>query len=633
MYIHMCSAIIAVSPCPGNSLSLGLIHTLSLYSFCSMPDMPKQKTSLRKFMPYLLQYKTRIAVVMFFLIAGKVAAVAAPVYLKTVVDALQRSVTEIVPLQLVLMLVGLYFLVRVLSVLLGELKDYLFSKVETRIVRNVARDIFSHLIGLAMAFHLDKRTGSVANKIERGIGGIEFIFRFALFNILPNVVEIVLVSVYLFANYHWLFGLGTLLTLGAYIAFTIFIVERRSKANREVNVHSAEASGRSIDSLINIETVKVFGNDAWEIARYDESRAAVEKASLQSKNYLYMTNIGQGLILTIGVVGMLAFAAGFVLDKTMTIGDFMLITVFIGQISIPLGFLGSMYRMIKDSLINMEDMFDLISIPPVVTEKENAVAKKEIENEVAFDHVSFSYGEDRQILDDVDFKVPRGKVTALVGYSGSGKSSIAKLLLRLYDVSEGAIKIDDVDLRDLDFASLRSLIGIVPQDSVLFNDTIGYNIAYGRPDATQEEIENAARKANIHDFIASLPDGYDTKVGERGLRLSGGEKQRVAIARVIMKGCPILIFDEATSSLDSKSERMIQDAIEHLAEEKTLLIIAHRLSTIAQADQILVMDHGKLVERGTHAELLEHKGHYAALWKLQKEQKEKEVEVDISVEA
>lgn len=590
-----------------------------------MPTNTK-KTSLRRFLPYLFQYKGRIALVLFFLIGGKIATVAAPVYLKTVVDNLQLSVTTNVSLQLVLYLIGVYCAVRVLGVLLGELKDYLFSRVETRIVRNVARDIFSHLLSLSLNFHLDKRTGSVANKIDRGIGGIEFIFRFALFNIVPNIVEITLVAGYLFLNYHWLFGVGTLLTLVVYVAFTIFIVERRSKANRELNKFTAEASGRSIDSLINIETVKVFGNEAWEIQRYDDVRAEVERTSLLTKNFLYLTNIGQGIIITLGVVILIAFASNFVLGKTMTIGDFTLITVFISQISIPLGFLGSMYRMIKESLINMEDMFDLLAIKPTITQKETPQPKMNLEKEVQFEHVSFSYGSERKILDDVNFTVPRGKMTALVGYSGSGKSSIAKLLLRLYDVESGHIRIDDEDLRDMDFASLRSLIGIVPQDSVLFNDSIGYNIAYGRPDATQEEIEEAARKANIHEFIAGLPEGYNTRVGERGLRLSGGEKQRVAIARVILKGCQILIFDEATSSLDSKSERMIQEAIEHLAEEKTLLIIAHRLSTIAMADQILVMDTGKLVERGTHGELLAANGPYAALWKLQKQKKHDEEE-------
>lgn len=587
-----------------------------------MSDTPK--TSLRRFLPYLYAYKLRIVIVFLFLIGGKIAAVAAPVYLKNVVDTLQRSVTELVAWETVLYLVGIYFIVRILSVLLGELKDFLFSKVETRIVRNVARDIFSHLIGLSLNFHLDKQTGSVANKIDRGIGGIEFIFRFALFNILPNLVEIALVSIYLFLNYHWLFGVGTLLTLIAYVAFTIFIVELRSKANREVNKHTTEASGRSIDSLINIETVKVFGNEAWEIDRYDTSRAAVEQASLRSKNFLYLTNIGQGTILTIGVVALLAFASGYVLDNTMTIGDFMLITVFMSQVSIPLGFLGSMYRMIKDSLINMEDMFDLLHVPPTVTEDSEAVEQTTLNDAVHFQDVTFAYDESRTILDKVNFSIPRGKMTALVGFSGSGKSSIAKLLLRLYDVTDGKILIDTTDIRCLDFASLRSLIGIVPQDSVLFNDTIRYNIAYGYPGATQEEIEEAARKANIHDFITTLPEGYDTRVGERGLRLSGGEKQRVAIARVILKGCPILIFDEATSSLDSKSERMIQDAVEHLAEEKTLLIIAHRLSTIAMADQILVMDHGHLVEQGTHQKLLAQGGNYASLWKLQKEEQQKE---------
>ncbi len=584
-----------------------------------MKNTPTEK-SLGYFIPYLFAFKGRIAFVFTLLLIAKVASVFAPIYLKDIVDFLQLSLTEAVVPQTLLWLLGVYFGVRSASVILGELKDYLFSKVEARIVRNVSRDIYAHLLSLSMAFHLDKKTGSVANKIERGVRGIEFVFRFSLFNVLPTLIEIFLIISILLISYHWSLAAFTLLTLVVYVAFTILVAEARAGVNREMNKYTSEASGKSIDGLGNIETVKVFGNEPYEIEQYDDSLARVETTSLKTKNYLYLTNIGQGMITTVGVLILLYIASNGVLGKTMTIGDFTLITAYIAQLSVPLGFLGFIYRQIKDSLVNMEDMFALLNINADVAEKEQPEVYKEFSDSMQMSDVVFRYNKDRTVLDHINITFPKGKTTALVGSSGSGKSTIAKLLLRFYDTTEGRVQLDGIDIKDLSLRDLRSIVSIVPQDSVLFNDTIKYNIAYGKPGVSMEEVENAAKKANIHDLIMSLPEQYETRVGERGLRLSGGEKQRVAIARVILKGSPIIIFDEATSSLDSKSETMIQKSIGNLAEERTLIVIAHRLSTIEHADNIVVMDHGKVAEQGTHEELLKSKGIYHQLWSLQKKE-------------
>lgn len=583
-----------------------------------------QEKSLRYFMPYLLAFKGRISFVFILLIIAKIASVLAPIYLKGVVDFLQLSLTAEVMPQALLWILGTYFGVRSAAVILGELKDYLFSKVEARIVRNVSKDVYAHLLSLSMAFHLDKKTGSVANKIERGVRGIEFVFRFSLFNVLPTLIEIIFIIGILLWNYHWSLAAFTLGTLIVYVGFTIWVAEARASVNREMNKYTSEASGKNIDGLGNIETVKVFGNEPYEIARYDESLASVEATSLKTKNYLYLTNIGQGMIITIGMIILLYIASKGVLGKTMTIGDFTLITAYIAQLSLPLGFLGFIYRQIKDSLVSMEDMFSLLNINADVDEKADPVVKTSFDKEMKMENVVFKYNKDRTVLKGISLPFPKGKTTALVGSSGSGKSTVAKLLLRFYDTTEGAIEVDGVNIKDLSLAGLRSLISIVPQDSVLFNDTVRYNIAYGNPEASMEEIEKAAKKANIHDLIASLPEGYETRVGERGLRLSGGEKQRVAIARVILKGSPIIIFDEATSSLDSKSEAMIQRSIGDLAGERTLVVIAHRLSTIERADNIVVMDHGQIVEQGTHKELLDKQGAYFQLWSIQQKEGHKE---------
>jgi len=580
----------------------------------------KQERSLRNFLPYLMQFKGRISLVFLCLILAKVANVTAPWFLKSIVDYLQESLTTVLTIEGLLWLVGFYFLARIASSAFNEGKEFLFARVEARISRNVARDIFEHLINLSVAFHLNKKTGSVAAKIERGLRGISFIFRFSIFNILPTIVEILLVVAILLYNYHWSYALTTLVTLLIYIGFTIYIAEQRSKVQREMNTYSNQTNAKSIDSLINIETVKYFTNEKKEVKEYDKGLAELEHSSLQTKNFLYITNLGQAVIITTGLIILLSMAAIEVFNKTMTIGDFTLVTIYMSQLAIPLGFLGFVYRQIRESLVNMEDMFSLLNITDRVEEHEDAYAVKDFKKQIELKDVTFSYGGERTVLDTINMTIEKGSKVALVGHSGSGKSSISKVLLRLYDIADGAIFIDNHDTRNMTLKSLRDLIGIVPQDTVLFNDTIMRNIQYGRPNATKKEVISAAKKAHIHTFIMSLPDGYDTKVGERGLRLSGGEKQRIAIARVLLKGSPILLFDEATSSLDSKSEAIITEAIESVSKEKTVIVIAHRLSTIAKADKIYVLEAGVVMEEGTHRSLLAKKGYYHDLWTTQQEQ-------------
>lgn len=576
-----------------------------------------QKTSLKTFYPYLFEFKTRITIVFILMIGAKLASVAAPLYLKQIVDYLQASITGTVAFSALLWIIFTYFVIRALSSGLSEWKDFIFSKAEVSIVRKVNRDVFAHLHTLSLAFHLEKKTGALATKIARGTGGIEFIFRFMLFTIVPTILEIFFVMWILMTNYHWAFTVVTLLTLVVYIFFTIALTETRNKVNRQLNAFSNEAQGKSIDSLTNFETVKYFTNEQHEIDRYDDSLKSIATVNLQSKKFLYLLNFGQGFIITLGVVILVYLASIHVLDRSMTLGDFTLVTVYIAQLSIPLGFLGFVYRQIKESMVNMEDMFELLNIHPDVKDVPDAIVLDGFKDHIEFDGVGLSYQEERQILNDISFSIPKGKTVALVGSSGSGKTSLARLLFRFYDVTKGRILFDGHDIRDVAQRSLRTQVGFVPQDTVLFNDSIYYNISYGKTGATEEEIYEAARKANIHDFILSLPQGYQTVVGERGLRLSGGEKQRVAIARVILKGSPILVFDEATSALDSKSENVIQDAIKALSKERTMLIIAHRLSTIAHADEIIVLDHGEVKERGTHEVLLAMDGIYAHLWQLQ----------------
>jgi ATP-binding cassette, subfamily B, heavy metal transporter len=486
-------------------------------------------------------------------------------------------------------------------------------------VRRIALAAFRHIHSLSLRFHLERRTGGLARAVERGIAGIEFLLSFMLFNVVPTLFEITIVCAILWRLYNWEFAAVTLAAIVSYVAFTFAVTDWRVRFRREMNERNSEANTKAVDSLLNYETVKYFANETHEAERYDRALHAYERAAVRSETTLALLNVGQGVIIASGLIGVMILAAEGVAAGRMTVGDFVLVNTYLIQLYTPLNFLGMVYRNIKQSLTDLEQMMSLLKIEPEVEDRPGAPALVVPRGAVAFRHVDFRYDPRRRILDDVDFVVPPGGSVAIVGPSGAGKSTIARLLFRFYDVTDGAIEIDGQDIREVTQDSLRRAIGVVPQDTVLFNDTIYYNIGYGRPGASRAEIEEAARLAHIHDFIAGLPDGYQTMVGERGLKLSGGEKQRVAIARVILKSPRILVFDEATSALDTKTEREIQASLAEVAAGHTTLLIAHRLSTVVDADQILVLEDGRIVERGGHRELLARGGVYAAMWARQQE--------------
>jgi len=577
--------------------------------------------TLRTLLPYIWQYRGRVILALAFLAVAKGANVAVPLVLKEIVDAFDKPGTL---LALPLFLFFAYGLLRLANSVFGELRDVVFVKVTQRAIREIARKTFMHLHSLSLRYHLERQTGGLSRDIERGTAGIRFLLNFTLFNIGPTLIEIGLVTTILLVKYSPWFAIVTLGTLVIYILFTLLVTEWRMIFRRTMNEMDSKANTRAIDSLINYETVKYFGNEGFEANRYDETLQAWEKAAIRNQTSLSLLNVGQGFIIAGGVTGLMLMAGYGVQHGTMTLGDLVLVNAFLIQLYMPLHFLGFVYREIRHSLADMERMFGILERNAEVRDKPEAKALAVAHGHIRFEHVSFGYDADRQILFDVDFEVPAGHKVAVVGASGAGKSTIARLLFRFYDASDGRIAIDGQDIRDVTQESLRRAIGIVPQDTVLFNDTIYYNIAYGQPGASRAEVIAAARNAHIHHFIETLPKGYDTIVGERGLKLSGGEKQRVAIARTILKNPPILVFDEATSALDSKSEKAIQAALREIATNHTTLVIAHRLSTVMDANQILVMDHGRIVERGTHEQLLAHEGVYAHLWTLQlKEEKER----------
>ncbi len=575
-------------------------------------------TTLKTLLPYLLEWKWRVLLALVSLVAAKMANVGVPLVLKQLIDKLapmpgNPAYALVVPVGLLIA----YGLLRLSATVFTELREFFFARVTQRAVRTIALKVFRHLHALSLRFHLNRQTGGVTRDIERGTRGISSLVSYTLFSILPTIVEITLVLGYLSFQYDIWFSGITVVALATYIIFTILITEWRTHFRRTMNDLDSKASTKAIDSLLNYETVKYFGNEEYEASRYDHGLQKYERAAVRSQTSLTLLNTGQSLIIAIAVTLILWRATLGVTNGSMTLGDLVLVNAFMIQLYIPLNFLGVLYREIKQSLADMEKMFALLDQHRDVADVSNAQALALSSAELTFSHVDFSYEANRKILFDVDFTVSAGTTTAVVGHSGSGKSTLARLLFRFYDVNSGAILIDGQDIRQVTQVSLRNAIGIVPQDTVLFNDSIAYNIAYGRPGAAHEEIIAAAKGAYIHDFIVSLPDGYDTTVGERGLKLSGGEKQRVAIARTLLKNPAILVFDEATSALDSQAEQAIQLQLKEIARNRTTLVIAHRLSTVADADQILVMDQGRIVERGTHAQLLAAGTVYAQMWERQ----------------
>ncbi|MBI3571887.1 MAG: ABC transporter ATP-binding protein/permease [Gammaproteobacteria bacterium] len=575
--------------------------------------------AIKSLLPYLWEFRGRVVLALAFLAIAKVANVSVPLVLKEIVDALDPTKSM---LALPVFFLVAYGLLRLANALFGELRDAVFAKVTQRSIRRVALKVFEHLHNLSLRFHLERQTGGMSRDIERGTAGIRFLLNFMLFNILPTLLEIGFVAAILLVKYDPWFFIVTIATLLAYVAFTLLVTEWRMIFRRNMNEMDSKANTRAIDSLLNYETVKYFNNEGFEARRYDETLQSWEKAAVRNQTSLSLLNTGQGAIIALGVTILMFMAGRGVVQGSMTLGDLVLVNAFLIQLYMPLHFLGFVYREIRHSLADMERMFGLLEQHGEVADKPDASELRISGGTIRFEQVGFGYDSRRQVLQDVSFDVPSGHKVAVVGASGAGKSTLSRLLFRFYDATTGRILIDGQDIREVTQKSLRRAIGIVPQDTVLFNDTIYYNIAYGQPDATREEILEAARAAHIHQFVESLPDKYDTLVGERGLKLSGGEKQRVAIARTLLKNPPILVFDEATSALDSRTEKAIQAELQEIATNHTTLVIAHRLSTIMDADQILVMEHGRIVERGTHAELLTRRGAYAHMWALQLQEEE-----------
>ena len=577
--------------------------------------------ALGTLLPYLWEYKWRVVIALAFLVIAKIANVGVPLVMKEVVDGLDTRLQLVaVPVALL----AVYGILRFSTTLFQELRDVIFVRVAQRAMRRVALGVFRHLHSLSLRFHLDRQTGGMTRDIERGTNGISTMLSYLLFSILPVILEFALVAAVLLRRFDWRFAAVTFGAVALYIAFTVLVTEWRMEIRRRANELDSRANTRAIDSLLNYETVKYFGNEEFEARRYDENLRKYEDAATRSESSLGLLNIGQSLIIAFAVTALMLLAAEGVVSGAFTLGDLVLVNGLLIQLYIPLNVLGMVYRNIKQSLLDMDRMFRLLSENREIEDRPGATELPAGPATVEFRNVDFFYVKERQILSGVSFSIEAGQRVAVVGHSGSGKSTLARLLYRFYDVSRGAILINGRDIRDARQASLRGAIGIVPQDTVLFNDTILYNIRYGRTDAAEDEVIEAARAAHIHDFIESLPQKYETPVGERGLKLSGGEKQRVAIARALLKNPRILIFDEATSALDSRAEKAIQAELERIAVGRTTLVIAHRLSTVMDADQILVLSHGRIVERGTHAQLLDAQGEYARMWALQQEQAQAE---------
>jgi ATP-binding cassette subfamily B protein len=584
----------------------------------SVPAVPKSDWSvIRSLLPYLWEFRWRVALALVFLVTAKLANIGVPLLLKEIVDSLDKTKAVLaVPIAL---LVG-YGLLRLSSTLFGELRDIVFVKVTQRAMRRIALSVFRHLHSLSLRFHLERQTGGVTRDIERGTRGISTMLSFMLFSVIPILLEMTLVTVLLAKKFDIWFVLITISAILIYIGTTIAITEWRTAHRRQMNEMDSKANTRAIDSLLNYETVKYFGNEEFEAGRYDKNLQRFEAAATKSETSLGMLNSAQSLVIATAVTLLMWRAADGIVNGALTLGDLVMVNALLIQLYIPLNFLGVMYREIKQALTDMEKMFRLMAENQEIADPPGAKPLLVQGAAIAFDNVDFSYDLKRQILHGVSFSVPAGKTVAVVGSSGAGKSTLSRLLFRFYDVQGGAIRIDGQDIRHVTQASVRAALGIVPQDTVLFNDTIRYNIAYGRPGATDAEIEDAARRAHVLEFIERLPDKWESMVGERGLKLSGGEKQRVAIARTLLKNPAILIFDEATSALDSATEKNIQAELKEIAKDRTALVIAHRLSTIIDADEILVMHEGRIVERGAFRELLERDGVFAQMWRLQQQE-------------
>ena len=591
----------------------------------------KDLQNIRRLFPYIWDFKGRVIISLCCLVLSKIAIVGMPLLLKEIIDGLDgrqllaadnlESSALILPLVLLLS----YGALRLLASLFNELRDAIFSRVRYHAMRGISLRVLKHLYSLSLSYHLDRKTGGITRDLERGTNSLSSILNYLVFNIIPTAAEFTFVAIILLGKYEPRFAIVTFATVVLYIAFTLLVTNWRMHYRHEMNTHESKANSFAVDGMLNYETVKYFNNDAYELKQYDNTLDQWESAAVKSQTSMSMLNFGQGAVIAIGVTLMMIFAAQGVVNGNMTLGDLVLVNTMMLQLFVPLNFLGIIYRALKYSLADMDMMLKLLDTRRTVEDVDGAVNLKVSNAHIRFEHVSFSYNEDRKILRDVSFEIPPGHKVAVVGPSGAGKSTLARLLFRFYDVTSGNISIDGQNIHEVTQESLRNNIGIVPQDTVLFNHSIEHNIRYAKLDASDEEVQQAARHANIHDFIVSLPDGYQTIVGERGLKLSGGEKQRIAIARVILKNPRILVFDEATSSLDSRSEQLILESLKQVAEKHTTLVIAHRLSTIIDADNIIVLDKGEVVEQGSHQQLLEKEGLYEHLWRLQQEEEAEEV--------
>jgi len=594
----------------------------------------KDLNNLKRLFPYIWDFKGRVFIALSCLVLSKIAIVGMPLLLKEIVDGLDGSIDrgqlltadnlDTAALALPLVLLLSYGALRLMASLFNELRDAVFSRVRYHAMRSISLRVLKHLYSLSLSYHLDRKTGGVTRDLERGTNSLSSILNYLVFNIIPTAAEFTFVAIILLGKYEPHFAVITFSTVVIYIAFTLLVTNWRMHYRHEMNANESKANSYAVDGMLNYETVKYFTNEDYELKQYDDTLDQWEGAAVKSQTSMSMLNFGQGAVIAIGVTLMMIYAAQGVVEGNMTLGDLVLVNTMMLQLFVPLNFLGIIYRALKYSLADMDMMLKLLDTKRTVSDIENAIDLKVSEARIKFEHVSFQYNEDRKILKNVSFEIPPGDKVAVVGPSGAGKSTLARLLFRFYDVTEGCIVIDGQNIHEVTQESLRNNIGIVPQDTVLFNHTIEHNIRYAKLDASDEEIQQAAKHANIHEFISSLPNGYQTVVGERGLKLSGGEKQRIAIARVILKNPRILVFDEATSSLDSHSEQLILESLKEVAEQHTTLVIAHRLSTIIDADNIIVLDKGEVVEQGTHQQLLEKEGLYAHLWKLQQEEEAEE---------